>query len=113
MFASALCAVHCVAGVLLAGGSSLGAALTDETVEGVFFAVAVCIALVALGRGYRLHRRMPGLAFGALALIPLLLARLVEWDLHATEAALSVLGAAGLVTAHAFNFVSTRRACAC
>ncbi|MBX3275669.1 MAG: MerC domain-containing protein [Sandaracinaceae bacterium] len=111
--ASSACAVHCVAGAVLAGAAGVAGAIADERVELALLVVALGIAALVLGSSYAKHRdaRPALLALGALA--PLALARALEWEPEGIEVALSVLGAACLVGAHVLNLRATRRAHAC
>ena len=77
MLLSALCVVHCIAGLVLVAGLGLGAGfLLDPVVHKVGLVLATLVAAVAIGVGAVRHRRakpfviaMTGLSFmgGALA----------------------------------------------
>ncbi|MBX3131236.1 MAG: MerC domain-containing protein [Polyangiaceae bacterium] len=109
---SSLCAAHCALGAVLSTAAVAGGFLADERFELLFVGVAVLIAVIALGAGYREHRAAPPLWIGAGGLLLLASARLVH-DLELAEVALSVAGAGTLVAAHVVNLRSLRRAKAC
>ena len=99
---SALCAIHCVAGlVLLAGLGAGGSVLLSPEIHRVGLVVAVLVAAVAIGIGAVRHRRrapfvvaMTGLSFmgGALA---------VGHGLD--EAILTIIGVTLVAGAHVMN----------
>lgn len=107
IFASSLCAVHCVAGALLAGSSALGLIFTNERVELGFTLVAALIAASALSLGFRRHRRPAPLLLGLAGLALLAVARTAELDRG--EVLVSVAGTALLVTAHMGNLRALQR----
>jgi hypothetical protein len=99
---SCLCAVHCVAGIVIVAGLGLGGGfLLDPAIHKVGLAVATLVAAVAIGMGAIRHRRktpfvvaMMGLSFmgGALAVG------------HGTdEAVLTIVGVALVALGHLLN----------
>ena len=99
---SALCAVHCVLTILLVSGLGVGAQFfLAEEIHRFALAIALIIAVVAIGWGALLHRRrepfviaMMGLTFmgGALA------------SPHgAQEAVLTIIGVALVSMGHIWN----------
>ncbi len=125
-FWSGLCALHCVTFWGLAAWGVLdghededhGAAGHDEhgawteRLELGMVAVAALIAVAAIGRGFARHGERRPLIFLGAALLTLGAARALEVG-EVGEVALSVLGAAGLITAHLLNLSALRRAAAC
>jgi hypothetical protein len=102
MVLSGLCAVHCVAGLVLVAVLGLGGGiLLNPAIHRVGLAIAMVIAAVAIGGGALRHRRaapfvvaMTGLSFmgGALA-VP-----------HGTqEALLTIIGVGMVASAHILN----------
>jgi hypothetical protein len=108
ILASSLCAVHCVAGAVVAGASGLGPLLRDERLELGFVGVALLLAAFALVTTFRRHRQWAPLLVVLMALIPVFLARCVTWPSGHTELMLSVTGAMGLVLAHVLNLRAVR-----
>ncbi len=102
ILASALCALHCVAGAALVGALGVGSLFADERLELIFVAVAVLIAGWALTVGYRRHRRPAPLAVGIIGTLTLAGARF-ELGVESMEVVLSVLGAGVLISAHWMN----------
>lgn len=99
---SALCLLHCVAGLVLIAGLGLGASfLLDPAIHKVGLALATLVAGVAIGLGALRHRRaapfvvaMTGLTFmgGALAA-----------GHGAHEAVLTVIGVGLVAAGHLLN----------
>jgi hypothetical protein len=110
--ASTLCAIHCLAGALIAGAPGVASVLFDERIELVLVCAAVLIAAFALGMGFRNHHQTQPLVPAGVALAAFAAARLVHGAAVA-EVALSVTGAALLVTAHLMNLRALRREDAC
>ena len=107
MVLSSLCAVHCVAVIVLVAVLGLGGGfLLDPAIHRVGLAVAMVIAAVAIGGGALRHRRaapfviaMMGLSFmgGALA-VP-----------HGSEeAVLTIIGVSLVIAAHTLNLRHSR-----
>ncbi len=102
MILSALCALHCMAGIIIVAVLGLGGGLLmDPIVHRVGLALAMLIAAVAIGIGAVRHRRagpfvvaMMGLSFmgGALAV-----------DHGAEEAVLTIIGVGLVAIAHFLN----------
>jgi hypothetical protein len=115
ILASALCAVHCAAGAILAGATGIGSLLADERLEATFVCVALLIAFGALSLGFKKHRRAGAVTLGVVALSVLGVTRFVRFSAGTSERALSIFGAALLVAAHALNLRSLRQheACRC
>lgn len=106
---SALCAVHCVATVVLLGAlSSLGYLFTAPIIHEAGLAFAMLLGALALGAGLRRHRLLwPSLiGMGGLSLMGMAL--LVEHG--AGEAALTICGVALVALAHYFNIRADCRA---
>lgn len=99
---SALCLLHCVAGLVLVAGMGLGAGfLLDPDIHRIGLLLAVLVAAVAIGAGALRHRRaepfvvaMTGLTFmgGALAVNH-------GWE----EAVLTMIGVVLVASAHIMN----------
>lgn len=99
---SALCAVHCVATILLLGAlSSLGYFFASPIIHEAGLAVAIMIGAVALGAGLRRHRLVwPSLiGFAGLSLmgVALMLSH------GAGEAAVTICGVSLVAIAHFLN----------
>ena len=102
MFLSCLCAVHCVAGIVIVAGLGLGGGLLlDPAIHRYGLVMATIIAGVAIGAGAIQHRRaapfvvaMTGLSFmgGGLA---------VEHGVE--EAVLTVIGVSLVALGHVLN----------
>lgn len=113
MVASGLCAVHCVAGALLAGVSATGLLLADPRVELGFVAVAMVVAAAALSMGFRRHRKVAPPLLGALGIAVIAIGRALRLDNEIAEAAWSVSGAALLISAHVVNLRALQRNAVC
>jgi hypothetical protein len=110
--ASSLCAVHCGLGAVLVGVTATGGFLFEEPVELALVGVAVVLAILAVAAGWRRHRRAAPLWIAGAGILVLAVARLgVEGG--SAEVALSVAGAAVLVSAHVVNLRLLARAAAC
>ena len=103
---SALCVVHCLAGVVLVvvlglGGTLLGAALADPRVHEYGLMLAVTVGAVGLGMGFARHRRRGVLAMGGIGLVLMAAGLIVRhgW----AETALTVTGVSLLASAHIRN----------
>lgn len=102
--------MHCAAGAVWMGVAGLGRAI-DERLELPFALVAMSIATLALGRGYRAHRaRLPAI-LGVLGVSLLVSSRLVELEAGWFEQGLSISGAVALVSAHVVNLRAHRQCC--
>lgn len=124
---SGLCALHCATFWALAAWGVLGGHADDdghgaeghdehggweERLELGMVGVAAVIAVAAIGRGFARHRERRPLVFLGIGLLFLIAARALEVG-EVGEVGLSVLGAAGLITAHVLNLGALRRAAAC
>jgi hypothetical protein len=99
--AAALCAVHCAALPLLAGGTILGEHWHNPVLEGSLVGVAAVVGYWTLGVGFRRHGRLAPLALLTVGLAILLSS---HWLLpHDAGAPAAVLGAALLVAAQFLN----------
>ena len=99
---SGLCAVHCVATVVLLGlVASAGTLLGKPIIHEVGLSLAMIIGAVALGRGVRDHGFLLPSAVGAVGLITMAYAM----TLHETgfEPALTILGVMILALGHRLN----------
>ena len=108
IIASTLCALHCLAGAILAGASGAVQLFNDERLELVFAVVAVVVAVFALTSGFKKHGRKAVVLLGLLGVGALAASRFDEWAIVGVEVLLSVLGAALLVTAHVLNLRALR-----
>jgi hypothetical protein len=114
ILASAICAVQCALGAVLAGASGvLGPVLEDERIESVLAGLAVLVVVVALGAGLRRHRERAPLIVALLGILVIGASRLVELPIEHLEVVLSIGGAGLLITSHALNLRALRRAEAC
>jgi predicted membrane channel-forming protein YqfA (hemolysin III family) len=111
MLLSCLCAVHCAATVLFVSTlTTVGlAGMADPRVERAMLLVAMVVGGIVLGHGAVAHRRLRPLVpflLGVLALV-VVRPRLPEgsqWELAAV-----LVGALGIVGAHAMSYRSRRR----
>lgn len=100
---SALCAVHCAAGVLLVAGTGSGAFtvfLESEWMHRLFALFAVVLALWSFPTAYRHHGRVAPTAMGTVGIV-LLVAGL--FFSGTTETVLTVVGAGMAAAAHLWN----------
>lgn len=111
--ASTLCAVHCLAGGVLAGVSGVAPVFTDSRVEIASATLAVALAASALAGAYRRHGRCLPCILGGFGIAALAVARLAHLGSEAVEAAVSLAGGGLLVTAHVTNIRALRCARAC
>ncbi|MFN3818475.1 MerC domain-containing protein [Blastomonas sp.] len=106
---SALCMVHCAAGVwLLAGFASLGGVLFAPWVHEIGFALAAVMAALALGHGVRLHGARLPLVIGVVGIAAMLTAMTVPHG-SAYEYGLTLAGVAALSIAHLLNYRAARQ----
>lgn len=106
---SALCAVHCVATVILLGAlSSLGYLFTVPIIHEAGLAFAMVLGAIALGAGLRRHRLLWPSLIGVGGLSLMGMALLVEHG--AGEAALTICGVVLVALAHYFNIRADCRA---
>ncbi|MGQ3231117.1 MAG: MerC domain-containing protein [Blastomonas fulva] len=105
---SALCMVHCAAGIwLVAGFASLGGILLAPWVHEIGFALAAIMAALALGHGVRSHGARLPLAIGVVGIASMLMAMTVPHG-SAYEYALTLAGVAALSVAHLLNYRAAR-----
>jgi hypothetical protein len=96
---SGLCAVHCVAGLVLVTLLGLsGGVLLNPAIHEVGLMLAVGIGAIGLGAGVLRHRRIGVLLMGLLGLALMATALRVEHGPH--EALLTIAGVALLASAH-------------
>jgi MerC mercury resistance protein len=99
---SALCLVHCVASVLLVAVlASAGGALLNPAIHEVGLALAICLALLGLGRGFMAHRRAVPVAIGATGIALMSAAFFAPHGM--AEVAFTMCGVACVATAHMMN----------
>lgn len=106
---SALCMVHCAAGIwLVAGFASLGGVLLSPWVHEIGFVLASIMAALALGHGVRLHGARLPLVIGVTGIAAMLMAMAVPHG-SAYEYALTLAGVAALSVAHLLNYRAARQ----
>lgn len=99
---SGLCAVHCLAGVLLVGVLGLGGeALLSPAIHRVGLALALAVGLVSLGFGALRHGRVAPMVIGGLGLS--LMAAAIAVGHGLPEAVLTVMGVSLVAFAHIRN----------
>ncbi|MBT0668896.1 MerC domain-containing protein [Novosphingobium profundi] len=99
---SGLCAVHCVAGILLVGVLGLGGQfLLAPAIHEIGLALAVLFGAFSLGFGVLRHGRLAPLALGGVGLALMAMALFVGHGLH--EALLTICGVVLVATAHLTN----------
>lgn len=103
---SGLCAVHCVAGLVLVTVLGLsGGFLLNPAIHEVGLVLAVGIGAIGLGVGVMRHRRIGVLLTGLLGLALMATAMRLEHGPH--EALLTIVGVALLASAHWRNLRHT------
>lgn len=107
MVLSGLCALHCLAGVVLVTVMGLGGGiLLDPSIHRIGLAIALVVGGATIGIGAIRHGRILPLTLGTLGLS---LMALALWTGHsAYEAALTICGVALVALAH---FINMRRNC--
>ena len=109
---SGICMIHCVASV--AGVFAIGLLSAFGHVDEIFhltmLAFIVPVSVLAIGAGYRRHRRRWVLVPGLLALTGLCLLTVLEGAMHGTlwEPVLTSLVGVGLVATHLGNIRACR-----
>ena len=99
---SGLCALHCVAGLLLVAGLGIGGqALFDPAIHEVGLALAIVVGAVTLGLGILKHGDLRPLQFGGVGL-GLMLGALI-YGHGPAEAVLTIAGVSFLGWAHIRN----------
>jgi hypothetical protein len=110
---SGLCVAHCLLGVVAIGLLAMGAFDPahhghgaehghDHTTHVVLFLIAAPLAVVALWRGWTLHRRRPVLLWGGLGLGLMLIGVVQPWG-HWVELGFTLPGVLILAFAHILN----------
>ena len=99
MFLSGLCAVHCVAGLVLVTLLGLGGGLLlNPAIHEVGLVLAIGIGAVGLGAGVLRHRRMGVLATGVAGLALMAAGLMIAHG--PVEAGLTICGVLLLASAH-------------
>jgi hypothetical protein len=102
MVLSGLCAVHCVATLVLVALFGIGGSLLlNPAIHRIGLAVAVVVGAVAIGLGVARHRRPAPLLIGAAGLSLMALALTAPHG--PAEAALTIAGVALVALAHGRN----------
>ena len=116
IWASILCAIHCMLAPVLLSFSAVAAHLLpgEESTHRTLSVLIACLGLVALLKGYRRHGRRRVFVFMAAGLALIFLA---AWGgdrlpSHAWEVAVTCLGGALMIVAHRTNHTFCRD-CAC
>ena len=107
MVLSGLCALHCLAGLVLVTVMGLGGGvLLDPSIHRIGLAIALVVGGATIGIGAYRHGRVLPLALGTVGLS---LMALALWTGHsAYEAALTICGVAMVALAH---FINMRKGC--
>ena len=104
---SGLCALHCIAGLVLVSVLGLGGGvLLSPSIHRVGLALAIGVGAVTIGLGVRRHGRMAPLGLGAAGLA--LMGAGLFAPHGAGEAALTISGVALVAAAHLLNLRSLR-----
>lgn len=99
---SGLCALHCVAGLLLVAGLGLGGeVLLAPMIHRIGLALAVVVGSITLGIGVTRHRDPVPLQVGGAGIVLMAIALLVGHG--SLEAVLTILGVTLLAWAHLRN----------
>lgn len=99
---STLCAVHCVATIILLGAlSSLGHFFTAPIIHEAGLALAVLIGALALGAGIRRHRLLMPSIIGGVGLATMAAGLLVPHGVG--EAMTTIIGVSLVAVAHYLN----------
>lgn len=99
---SGLCAVHCLASLLLVSFLGLGGeVLLSPAIHRVGLAMAVLVGAVTIGIGVRRHGQRGPLVIGSIGIA--LMATAVVVQHGAVEAFLTIAGVAFVATAHILN----------
>lgn len=103
MTLSGLCLVHCIAGaVLFSTFAILGDVLVSPVIHEVGLALAIPLAVWALGRGFLRHRRLLPLGMGGLGVMMMAIGVSVAHG-DPREIAMTVLGVTLVASAHYLN----------
>ena len=104
---SAMCAMHCVLTMVLVSGLGFGAQfILSEQVHRITLAMALVIAVFAIGWGVFLHRRRQPFLIAAIGLFFMGSALFAEHGLP--EALLTIAGVALVSTGHLLNLRASR-----
>lgn len=99
---SGLCAVHCIAGIVVVGVLGIGGEiLLSPSIHEVGLALAVVFGAISLGFGVLRHGRLVPLVTGGIGLALMALALFVGHGLP--EAILTIAGVGLVATAHLTN----------
>lgn len=107
---SALCLIHCLALPLLVAGLPFLTQFSEGHLHAQMLFVVLPLSIVALGLGFRHHRRMLIVLAGAVGMLTLYVGATVahaQWGL-AADRSFTIVGALILATAHFYNSVRTR-----
>ncbi len=107
--ASSLCLVHCLMlpALLIALPALAGILALPDSFHFWALVAAVPTSMIAVGIGYRHHRRLLPVVLATTGLLSLIAAEMLFHDI-AAEAWLAVAGSLQLAIAHALNIVGTR-----
>ena len=111
---SALCLIHCLALPILVAGLPFLAQFAEGHLHLQMLVVVLPLSVIALGLGFRRHRSARIIGAGAVGMLALVIGATVAHT-HlglAADRAFTIVGALVLATAHYFNSVRARRACA-
>ena len=99
---SGLCALHCLASIILVGGLGLGGqALLAPGIHQIGLALAIVVGICTLAYGAVRHRNLAPLGIGAFGIALMSTALMVPHGLG--EAALTIAGVLFVATAHLRN----------
>ncbi len=107
---SALCLIHCLALPILVAGLPFLAQFSEGHLHAQMLIIIVPLSVVALGLGFRHHRRTWILLVGALGMLTLYVGATLAHDRLGLTAdrIFTIVGAIVLATAHFYNSVRTR-----
>ena len=111
---SALCLIHCLALPIIVAGLPFLAQFAEGHLHLQMLVVVLPLSVVALGLGYRRHRSVRIVAAGTVVMLALVIGATVAHNQLglAADRAFTIVGALVLASAHYFNSVRSRRACA-
>ena len=111
---SALCLIHCLALPLIVAGLPFFAQFAEGHLHLQMLVIVLPLSVVALALGFRRHRSMRIVLTGAVGMLTLVIgATVAHSHLGVTaDRVFTIVGALVLATAHYFNSVRSRRACA-
>ena len=107
---SALCLIHCLALPLLVAGLPFLAQFSEGHLHAQMLFIVLPLSVVALGLGFRHHRRMSIVLAGVVGMLTLFVGATVAHDQLGLNAdrAFTIVGALVLAAAHFYNSVRTR-----